>query len=144
MGGASSASSVPAASAAGGYSSQAAMSGATIGGTTGSNVAGMGWVPQAQQSSAFRMTPSDWKTAGGIVGNVAGTIGDAVGSQNSGMPSMPSAPSGGTFTPVTSTPIETPSYFAGLAQAMPLVSPGIPRLAMSPGRMSTAPAGYGI
>lgn len=68
MGGKSSA---PAASASGGYSNAGAMARATIGGTTGSNVAGMGYVPKAQANSSF------WKPTQQQMSNFGNTVMDA-------------------------------------------------------------------
>lgn len=70
MGGKSSA---PAASASGGYSNPAAMARATVSGTTGSNVAGMGYVPKAQANSSF------WKPTQQQMSNFGNTVMDATG-----------------------------------------------------------------
>ncbi len=76
MGGASSV----AASSGGGYASQSAMSNATIPGTTGSNISGMGWVPQAQAASS--MDPSAYSALGSALSDAAKGFGGTLGSMN--------------------------------------------------------------
>jgi len=126
MGGASSASAVPAASAAGGYSSPASMARATIGGTTGSNVAGMGYVPRAQAAGQGGVNYAKIAEAfGGAVKDSFGKVGSSIAGQQYGLGGM--APSDA-FTPMTSSP------FAGLAGAMPQVR-------SAPFRMATSAAG---
>lgn len=86
MGGAS-ASAVPAASSAGGYASKGAMSAATVGGTTGSNVSGMGWVPRAQAAGGGGgMNYMELaKLFGGALKDSSGQMGKAVGGQQFGL-----------------------------------------------------------
>ena len=110
MGGASSASAAPAASAAGGYANPAAMARATIGGTTGSNVAGMGYVPRAQESGR-NLSPRILEALGGGIADATRQFGNAVASQQSGA----GAPAGGAFISDSTSP------FAGLAMQMPQV-----------------------
>lgn len=73
MGGASSA----VASSGGGYASQAAMSRATIPGTTGSNISGMGWVPQATTAPDYSQI---YGTLGQALQDVSKNFGGALGS----------------------------------------------------------------
>lgn len=112
MGGSKSA---PAASSAGGYSNPAAMARATIGGTTGSNVSGMGWVPKAQASSSF------WKPTQQQMSAFGDTLSDATRQFEKTFANQrfaaPMAPDAGMFSPQSA-----PSPFAGLAVAMPRVS----------------------
>lgn len=85
MGGAS-ASAVPAASSAGGYASKGAMSAATVGGTTGSNVSGMGWVPKAQAAGGGGMNYMELaKLFGGALKDSSGQFGKAVAEQQFGL-----------------------------------------------------------
>jgi hypothetical protein len=77
-------SSTPAASSSGGYSNAGAMARATIGGTTGSNVAGMGYVPRAQaaSSSFFKPTPQQMQAFGNTVMDATKGFGGALAGQS--------------------------------------------------------------
>lgn len=76
MGGASSA----VASSGGGYASQAAMSRATIPGTTGSNISGMGWVPKASAPTDYSQI---YGTLGQALQDASKSFGGALGSMGS-------------------------------------------------------------
>ena len=81
MGGASAsavpaASAIPAASTTGGYASPGAMSAATVKGTTGSNIAGMGYVPRAQLAG-----PDYWSFAGKTLADVSKQFGKSMAEQ---------------------------------------------------------------
>lgn len=76
MGGASSV----AASSGGGYSSQEAMSRATVPGTTGSYVSGMGWVPRAQ--AAPSVNSATYSALGNALSDAAKGFGGTLGSMS--------------------------------------------------------------
>ena len=126
MGGKSSA---PAASASGGYSNAGAMARATIGGTTGSNVAGMGYVPKAQAASSFfKPTPQQMQAFGSTLSNAAKGFGGALASQryDAGSAASPSA--------FGQSPMPNP--FAGLFSA--------PSARVSPFRIGSATQASGV
>jgi hypothetical protein len=136
MGGASSASAVPAASAAGGYASPASMARATIGGTTGSNVAGMGYVPRAQTGQGGVNYAKMADVFGGALSDSFGKIGSSIAGQQYGLGGTASSDA---FTPMTSSP------FAGLAGAMPQVRSAPFRMAASnAGPLRQTGMGYSI
>jgi len=126
MGGKSSA---PAASSSGGYSNPGAMARATIGGTTGSNVAGMGYVPRAQAASSFwKPTPQQMQAFGSTLSDATRQFGGAVAGQTSsaGSAADPSA--------FGQSPMSNP--FAGLFSA--------PLGRVSPYRMASATQASGV
>jgi len=118
MGGAS-ASAVPAASSAGGYASKGAMSAATIGGTTGSNVSGMGWVPKAQAAGGGGgMNYTELaKLFGGALKDSSGQLGKAVSEQQGGVSSF----EGYKFDPSAFFQASQPFSFSGPSQSLPRV-----------------------
>jgi len=117
MGGAST-SAVPAASSAGGYASKGAMSAATVGGTTGSNVSGMGWVPRAQAASGSGMNYTELaKLFGGALKNSSGQFGKAVSEQQGGASSF----EGYKFDPSAFFQASQPFSFSGPRQPLPQV-----------------------
>lgn len=126
MGGASSAASaVPAASSAGGYASQGAMSAATIGGTTGSNVSGMGWVPRAQAAGGSGVNYMEIaKLFGGALKDSSGQFGRAMANQQYGLGGQQ------TISPYAS---PSPFPFAGMPGPMPQVGSRGFRLASATG-----------
>lgn len=130
MGGAS-ASAVPAASLAGGYAGKGAMSAATVGGTTGSNVSGMGWVPKAQVTGAGTNYSEIAKLFGGALKDASGQFGSAVAGQQYGLGGQSSG-FGGSATASPYAP-PAPFPFSGLNSQMPPIRSGGFRLASAAG-----------
>ena len=139
MGGASSA---PASAASGGYSSPAAMARATIGGTTGSNVAGMGYVPRAQAASSG----AGWNAIGNAITNASGQFGNAIANQQYGSGISAGTGLTGMFTPESASFFQpaAPFSFDGLAGNMPQVSPSKIASATSPYGMARPTTGFRI
>jgi hypothetical protein len=113
------------------------MSAATVGGTTGSNVSGMGWVPKAQAAGSGGTNYMELaKLFGGALGDSSGQFGKAVAGQQYGLGGQ-SAPS--PFSP------QGPFPFAGLTREMPRVqSRGFRLASASAGPLQQTGMGYSI
>jgi hypothetical protein len=113
------------------------MSAATVGGTTGSNVSGMGWVPKAQAAGSGGTNYMELaKLFGGALGDSSGQFGKAVAGQQYGLggqsASSPFSPQG-------------PFPFAGLTREMPRVqSRGFRLASASAGPLQQTGMGYSI
>jgi hypothetical protein len=113
------------------------MSAATVGGTTGSNVSGMGWVPKAQAAGSGGTNYMELaKLFGGVLGDSSGQFGKAVAGQQYGLGgqsvSSPFVPPG-------------PFPFAGLTREMPRVqSRGFRLASASAGPLQQTGMGYSI
>lgn len=143
MGGAS-ASAVPAASSAGGYASKGAMSAATIGGTTGGNVSGMGWVPRAQAASGGTNYMELAKFFGGALKDSSGQFGKAVAGQQYGTGGYPAAsfssPDASAFQP-GSFGMDAGSLFQPRSFSLPSLGPGLPQARSTSSRVASAAGG---